>query len=181
ASILRWADAGESRPGRARAVAVGIAIVTGWIVPTLIPPRPTPLPGGLAEPRDSLRKATSRIVARIPEEVRAVRVLGRPAMLFYITPHLGWRGIASGRLADASALLAPVAEGWAIVDAVLLRQEGDPRVVIDRLSERWEIAAEEPTTLSKATLLDVDPRAAVGDLSAREEPLILLRPRRASP
>ena len=42
---------------------------------------------------------------------------------------------------------------------------------------RWEVAAEEVTTLSKATLLDVDPASAVGDLSARPEPLLLLRPK----
>jgi 4-amino-4-deoxy-L-arabinose transferase-like glycosyltransferase len=180
ATAFRWAvaeGAGPSRRDRAKVVAVVLAVLVGWAVPGLIPPRPKALPGGLAEPRDSLRSATSRIVAHIPEEVRTVRVLGRPAMLFYTTPVLGWRGIAGGRLPDSAALLAPGAEGWAIVDAVLLRQEGDPRAVLDRLRERWEVVAEVPTTLSKATLLDVDPRAATGDLTARDEPLILLRPR----
>jgi 4-amino-4-deoxy-L-arabinose transferase-like glycosyltransferase len=175
ASILRWADTGVTRPSRAKAVALGLAMLAGWIVPGSIPPRPRPLPGGFAEPRDSLRTATSRIVARIPKEVQAIQVLGRPAMLFYTTPLLGWRGIPSGRLPDSKALLVPGAGGWALVDAVLLRQEGDTNTVLDRLLDRWEVVAEEPTTLSKATLLDVDPSAAVGDLSAREEPLILLR------
>lgn len=180
ASILRSTDGDASRPSRAMAVAVALAIVAGWIVPGMIPPRARALPGGLAEPRDSLRAATARIVGQIPADARAVSLLGRPAMLFYATPLLGRKGVASARLPDSHALLAPGAEGWAIVDAVLLRQEGDPQAVVDRLRERWEIVAEEPTTLSNATLLDVDPRAAVGDPSARDEPLLLLRARRAT-
>jgi hypothetical protein len=95
-------------------------------------------------------------------------------------PILGWRGIASGRMPDSAALLAPGAAAWAIVDNVLLRQEGEPGEVVRRLLERWEIVAEEPTTLSNATLLDVDPEAATGGLSARTEPLLLLRPKPSS-
>src|SRR5437763_1235376 len=87
------------------------------------------------------------------------------------------RGMAAGRIASSDDLLR-ADDGWAIVDGASLRQEGEPERQRARLLERWEVVAELPTTLSKATLLDVDPGAAVGDLSARDEPLLLLRPRR---
>ena len=164
-------------PGRAKAVAVGLAIVAGWIVPGMIPPRPRPLPGGLARAEGLAPPRRCADRREHPQGGPGHPVLGRPAMLFYTTPLLGAEGHPQRPAARLEGLLVPVAGGWAIVDAVLLRQEGDPDAVLDRLLDRWEIVAEEPTTLSKATLLDVDPRAAVGDLSARDEPLILLQPR----
>ena len=179
ATIFGWCvggvDVGEWRPDRSRIAAVGIALLAGWAVPGVIPPKPRPLPGGPGEPRDSLRAATLRIVARVPSDVRSVVLLGRPAVLFSMAPALGSRGIASGRMPDSRALLAPGVGGWAVVDGVLLRQEGDSDAVRSRLLRRWEVVAEEPTTLSNATLLDVDPGASTGDLSARSEAALAAR------
>ncbi len=171
-----WPDRGYFRERRATYIPLGLGIIAAWVVPSLIPPSPRPLHGRVGEPRDSLRAAASRIVASIPPDVRALRLLGRPPLMFYAAPLLSRRGIASGRLASSDDLLSTDG-GWAIVDAALLRQEGDPRDRLDRLRRRWDVVAEVPTTLSNATLLDVDPRAATGDLSARDEPLYLLRPR----
>jgi hypothetical protein len=179
-SVFEWAGRSESRDLReqtATLVPVTLALLAAWAVPDLIPPRPKPLPGGIGEPRDSLRIGAARIVASLPDDVRSVRTLGRPPLFFYVGAPLARRGIGQGRLASSDDLIAN-GDGWAIVDSALLRQEGDPKERRARLLEKWEIVAEVPTTLSRATLLDVDPRAAVGDLSARDEPLILLRPRR---
>jgi dolichyl-phosphate-mannose-protein mannosyltransferase len=182
--VFAWSDRLEGWPGRGfdrnhRPVvsAVVMALIAAWVVPDVIPPGPRPLPGGVGEPRDSLRIAGLRIVAALPAEVRSVRILGRPPLFFYVGAPLARRGIASGRLASSDDLVAADEPGWAIVDAALLRQEGDPRDRLARLVTKWDIVAQEPTTLSKATLLDVDPRAAVGDLSARDAPLILIRRR----
>ena len=90
-------------------------------------------------------------------------MLGRPPILFYLAP--SWRRRDRHRApASSDDLLTLMDGGWAIVDTAMLRQEGDPDHRLARLRERWEIAATIPTTLSNATLLDVDPAAAVGDL-----------------
>lgn len=168
---------GVSRPRRAAVATIGLAIVAGWAVPGMIPPRARPLPGGLGEARDSLRTAVGRIVPAIDSNVRSARILGRPSLFFYATPLLARRGVAVGRLASSEDLLGPGVDGWAIVDAALLRQEGEPGERMARLLTRWEVVAEVPTTLSRATLLDIDPRAVVGNLEAKAEPLYLLRRR----
>jgi hypothetical protein len=67
---------------------------------------------------------------------------------------------------------------WALVDAALLRQEGDLKSATSRLLARWEIVHEYPTFLNLPTLLDIDPGAArTGDSDLISEPLWLLRPR----
>jgi hypothetical protein len=167
----------ELREHRSVIILTTLAVVASWIVPAMIPPRARPLPVGMPEPR-TLRFAASQVVAGIPREVESIRVLARPPLLFYLAPALARRGIALERLASSNDLMSIQGTGWAIVDAALLRQEGDRLQRIERLLPTWELVTGVPSTLSPATLLDVDPRAAVGDLSAREEPLYLLRPRR---
>lgn len=176
--VVGWPERGWYRGRRAVLLPVALSLVAAWVVPGLIPPRPRPLPGGLAEPRDSLRSATTGLVGKLPHDVGAVMLLGRPPLLFYAAAPLARRGIVAGRIASSDDLLDAGSGAWAVVDTAMLRQEGGPGDRLARLLGRWEVAAEVPTTLSRATLLDVDPGAAVGDLTARNEPLILLRPRR---
>ena len=187
--VVGMSDRPEGWPGRTwfRSrwtffLPLAIGLLAAWVVPGLVPPKAKPLPGGFDEPRDSLRLATSRVVSGIPPDVRAVYLLGRPPLAFYAGPILARRGVASGRLGSSDNLLTTADGSWAIVDSAALRQEGDPSGRRERLMTRWEVVVEVPTTLSRATLLDVDPAAASGDLSARNEPLLLLRPaRRANP
>jgi 4-amino-4-deoxy-L-arabinose transferase-like glycosyltransferase len=172
-----WPGWDGLREHRARIASTALAVLASWLVPSMIPPRARPLPGGIPESR-TLRAAAHQVVASLPAEVTSVRVLGRPPLLFYLAPDLARRGVILERLASSDDLLSAPSEGWAVVDAALLRQEGERLRRLERLLPKWEVVAGVPSTLSPATLLDVDPRAAVGDLSAREEPLYLLRPRR---
>ena len=172
-----WPDLAWLRSRRSVLIPAGLAALAAWAVPGMVPPRAKPLPGGIGEPRDSLRLAVSRVAANLPAGVRAVRLLGPPPLAFYAAPALARRGAASARVGTSADLLSAADGSWAIVDAVSLRQEGDSKALLDRLRQRWDVAAEVPTTLSNATLLDVDPRAVTGDLSARDEPLYLLRPK----
>jgi dolichyl-phosphate-mannose-protein mannosyltransferase len=172
-----WPDRDYFQENRSRLVVVTASLLASFLLPTIIPPRPKPLPDSTTSPRDSFRKATAAILAKIPPGVRVVVFLARPTLPFYASGPLAARGVATSRLGSIDDLLRST-EGWAIVDSVLLRQEPDPERSRARLLDRWTLVAEEATTLSNATLLDVDPAAAVGDLSARDESLLLLRQKR---
>jgi len=172
-----WPDRAYFRENRALMIAVLICLLISLFVPTAFRRSKGQLPTVFG-PRDSLRVATGKIVADIPPEARVVRVLARPALGFYASGPLAARGVSSIRVGSLADLERP-GQGWAIVDEVLLRQEGPVEVGLDRLRKGWEIVARVPNTLSNATLLDVDPGAALGDFSAREESLFLLRPRQA--
>lgn len=173
----------ESRPSweclrvnRLSLALVGLAVALSWSIPTLIPPPAKQLPGGLGVHRDALRHAASRLAAKVGRDVRTIAILGRPVLPFYVSGTLARRGINVYRL-GSSAELSMASEAWAIVDAVQLRQEDGTGLTLSRLLDQWEVVAEDSATLSNATLLDVDPGAAMGELSARTASLFLLRPK----
>jgi dolichyl-phosphate-mannose-protein mannosyltransferase len=172
-----WPDRAYFREHRVLMIAVLTSLVISLFVPNVFRRSGDQLPMAVG-PRDSFRSATAKIVAQITPEARVVRVLARPALGFYASGPLAARGVSSIRVGSLADLETP-GQGWAIVDEVLLRQEGGVDPGLARLEKRWEIVARVPNTLSNATLLDVDPGAALGDLSAREESLFLLRPRQA--
>jgi hypothetical protein len=183
ATVFGWANWPDGWPGRdfLREHRIEIGVVLACLLASLfVPPafraQDRRLPSVFG-PRDSFRTATTQIVSLIPPEARAVRVLARPALVFYAAGPLAARGVALGRVGSLADLLVP-GNGWAIVDEVLLRQEGDVGAAMGRLTERWEVVARRANALSNATLLDVDPGAAEGNLGARVEDLILLRPKR---
>jgi len=154
---------------------VGIGLLAGTLHAFLAIPRAVPLEG-LLGPRDSFRTAAARLVEDVPSEARVVRTLARPAFSLYASGPLSSRRIGDLRSGSLDEILGP-GPGWAIVDEVILGQEADVSVARARLLARWTIVSEAATTLSPATLLDVDPAAAQGVVSARTESLLLLRRR----
>ena len=138
-------------------------------------PRARPLPG-LLGPSDSLRTACHDLASVLPADVPELRLLARPPVRFYLA--LSGRG-PLGTVADLRSLLDQSGPAsWAVVDEVLLRQEGDASVGRRRLLESYEVVDEWPTELNLPTLLDVDPAAARRESGARSASMLLLRPRR---
>jgi 4-amino-4-deoxy-L-arabinose transferase-like glycosyltransferase len=133
----------------------------------------TRFPGPLA-PSDSLRTAVRQVISDLPQKSRGVRALVRPSVLFYAGGRIPLRTEPN----LAGLLNVADHQTWALVDAALLRQEGDLKSAKGRLLDRWEIIHEYPTLLNLPTLLDVDPGAArAGNSEWIVEPLWLLRPR----
>jgi hypothetical protein len=135
-----------------------------------------PLPGLLAR-TDSFRRHLPDLA---PDPNRAEYDL----LLLLARPHATLYTFASGRvpylkkMRGLDQLLAEAAPGsWALVDEVMLRQEGDLEAARRRLLERYELVRGWTETLSPPTLLDVSPRAAFGDTSAREARWMLMRPK----
>ena len=174
--VERLRRLGSLASGRSRFLPAAIVVVLGMATIQSVVPRPAPRPlEGILGPRDSLRVATFRLVADLPPGVSSVALLGRPSLRFYVANALASRRVDVRILSNLDELETLPPDAWAIVDMAQVRQEG--RVVGGqaRLPGRWRMVTNEPTTLSPATLLDVDPAAAVGVLSARSAPLILLR------
>jgi dolichyl-phosphate-mannose-protein mannosyltransferase len=142
-------------------------------------PRARALPG-LIGPTDSIRNAVTNSVSRGDrplarylqnDQIEILRLLVRPAVTYYLDPTVMLRPqgdldqlLREGQLGD-----------WALVDEVLLRQEGDLPRARTRLLARWELEAVWPVPLSPPTLLDIDPGAAYGTSSVQTPTLMLLR------
>jgi dolichyl-phosphate-mannose-protein mannosyltransferase len=137
----------------------------------------------LLTPSDSLRRATSRVVPALPEDVAGLRLLVRPPVTFYLAGR-----VALFPMSGSDQLRVPGNPRlWALVDSAILRSEsGRPSEanaanLLARFSNHWEIVEEFPTTLSLPTMLDLDPASALVESADRSAPLWLLRPRRPGP
>ncbi len=110
---------------------------------------PRVLPGLLA-PSDSLRHAASRIVAKMPADVRAVRFFGRPSLAFY----LGGR-IPLATQGESKTLFRPGdARTWILTDEAVL----PPSTFFG--PGRWSYSETIDSRLALPTLLDIHPGAA---------------------
>ncbi len=126
------------------------------------------------ESRDSLRIAAYRFAADFPPGVSTVRTLARPALYFYLTPSLGGRGVAMSRAGSLSDLAAQPG-AFAVLDSVQLLQEIPDPAKREGWLKQFDVLKQTRDELSSATLLDIDPNAANGDLSSRTQEILLLR------
>ncbi|WP_165230860.1 ArnT family glycosyltransferase [Aquisphaera insulae] len=127
------------------------------------------------ESTDSLKRAVRKSLEVIPSGVPGLRVLARPAIIYYLAGKVPVRvepGLAGLLEADRTG-------EWALVDAAQLDQEGDRKKAAASLLERWELVREFPSSLSLPALLDRDPLASRRESieSMISVPLRLLRPR----
>jgi 4-amino-4-deoxy-L-arabinose transferase-like glycosyltransferase len=134
------------------------------------------LPGLLA-PTDSFRRHLTDLRPDPRRgEFELLLLLARPHATFYVFQSGAVPSIKKMRGLDQ--LLAEDQPGaWALVDEVMLRQEGDLETARRRLFEKYEPVRGWTETLPPATLLDVSPRAAFGDTTARASPWMLMRPK----
>jgi 4-amino-4-deoxy-L-arabinose transferase-like glycosyltransferase len=170
--LLRFA---ETRAGASLlSIAVILFALLGWRITNQT---------GLLFPSDSLYQATLRISASLPDEVKALRLLVRPPVTFYLVGRVGLYPMAASDQLEKGGDPA----SWALVDAAILRSElgepsgGSSHNLLDRFSKNWEVVEEFPTTLPLPTLLDLDPGVARRENADRSCPLWLLRPRRPRP
>lgn len=159
------------RAGLAAAVLLALVARAGWNRAN--PPRPLP---GLLAPTDSFRRHLAE-ASPDPRTTGAqlLQVLARPHSSLYLVmgslvPFQKMSGL--DQLLDERR-----PDAWALVDAVMLRQEGDLDAARRRLLAAFEPVRGWAEALPPATLLDIAPGAAFGDLSARESRWMLLRPR----
>ncbi|MDR3633467.1 MAG: glycosyltransferase family 39 protein [Isosphaeraceae bacterium] len=146
---------------RTRVVVLGsmFSIVLAATAQTLIL-RPVVLPiSWVFQPAPSLREATATLApVDVPESRRPTFVvLARRPLAFYLNQARQRVTLAEG----VKALLGPTrADTRAIVDEVLLAQDGDvPRAVTD-LERFWMVEERFVDELDPVTLLDIDPGAA---------------------
>jgi dolichyl-phosphate-mannose-protein mannosyltransferase len=139
--------------------------------------RPQP---DLLAPSDSLRQACDQISVLLPDDVKALQILARRPVPYYL---LGRKPVSL--MAGSDQLRNPGYPGvWALVDSAILRSEigrgseESSRNLLDRFANHWEVVQEIPTTLALPTLLDLDPEAARSSSPDRTCRLWLLRPRR---
>jgi hypothetical protein len=131
---------------------------------------------GLLGPTDAIRTTLVErkvLVEHLPSSARGatLRTLVRPAVAFYLDSRVAIRPRG-----DLGQLLREGRPGdWALVDEVLLRQEGDAGDARARLLALWDLEAAWPVPLSAPTLLDIDPGAAYGTSSVPTPTLMLLR------
>jgi dolichyl-phosphate-mannose-protein mannosyltransferase len=135
-----------------------------------------PLPD-LLGPTDSIRTTlvVQNLIAehqrRAPPRIATLRTLVRPSVAFYLDPRITIRPQR-----DLDQLLGEGQPGdWALVDEVLLLQEGDLRMALARLLTQWTQEAAWPVPLSPPTRLDIDPGAAYGTSTVWTPTLMLLR------
>jgi 4-amino-4-deoxy-L-arabinose transferase-like glycosyltransferase len=132
---------------------------------------------GILDPSDSLRVACRLVAHELPETLPSVHLFGRPAAAFYLSLS-GRAGVS--RLGGYDQLLRPADPAdRALLDTVLLRQEGILEPALKRLDQGWVVLHSFPSRLNLPTLLDIDPASAVGGPIDDQAPLLLLRPRRA--
>ena len=153
-ATLNFVD-GKRRLGRSGVLAIAFSLLA--LAQTLRPrPAAKALPG-LFEPTDSVRIAAGELLASIPKEVRTVRALARPSVLFYLAGRVGLDRVGS----EAELLLRPEPGVWLLDDRALSVDPRSSRVAAPgstaaayRLDHSFE------TKLNLPTLLDVDPGAA---------------------
>lgn len=167
--LLRPGGAGPGR--RTLALAVLLATAQCW----LVRPRPTPLPG-LLGPTDSFPAHLSEASPDpATTDVGTLLLLARPHANFYLS--MGGR-VPFRKMSGLAQLIEEAGPGqWALVDDVMLRQEGDLDAARRRILERYEPVGGWTETLSPPTLLDVAPEAAFGQVGARSSRWTLMRPR----
>lgn len=152
-------------------VAMGLALGQALLAPPAFQPL-----GVLLAPTDSFR----RHLAEASPDPRAtdgeyLLLLARPHASLYLV--MGGR-VPFQKMSGLDQLLREARPGaWALVDEVMLRQEGDAESARQRLLKVFEPVHEWTETLPPPTLLDISPEAAFGDTSARESRWTLLRPR----
>jgi hypothetical protein len=140
----------------------------------------------LLAPSDSLRQATSMLSILLPDDVKGLQILVRPAVTYYLTDRTVLYPVA-----NSEALQKPSNQPdfWALVDSAMLRSELGPppdgldSSFLDRFAKHWEVVKVFPNNLSLPAALDLDPNAARSSTGDRKCTLWLLRPRRpgASP
>jgi 4-amino-4-deoxy-L-arabinose transferase-like glycosyltransferase len=135
---------------------------------------------GLLAPSDSLRQACDQASLFLPDDVKALQVLVRPPVIYYLSGR-----VRLSRMEGSEALSKPGnPDVWALVDSWNLRSElgqgseESSRNLLEKFANHWEVVQAFPTTLSLPTMLDLDPDAARSDTADRNCSLWLLRPRR---
>jgi hypothetical protein len=130
---------------------------------------------GLLAPSDSPRLACAELLKNLPPDVTQLRVLARPALVFYLAQQ---PRVAIARQPDLERLVASKdTHTWAVLDMALMRQDQIAEAELERALAGWLLVREIPTTLNWPTLLDIDPSAPRDDQVDRSAPIRLLRPR----
>jgi dolichyl-phosphate-mannose-protein mannosyltransferase len=172
-TVFSWVHPGRVFHGLVLVLAMGLA-------DRFAPNPPARVLPGLIGPSDSIREALTtsirpgdRPLNRYlrEERIEVLRSLVRPSVVYYLDPRVMIRPQE-----DLDQLLRQGHAGdWALVDEVLLRQEGDLSRARARLLAWWTREAVWPVPLTPPTRLDIDPGAAYGTSFVPAPTLMLLR------
>jgi hypothetical protein len=158
--------------GLAMAASLGLYALGGVVAVPRLKPGPWATVGRLLKPSDSLYRATFRVAQVLPDSVKGLRLLARPA----VTSYLAGR-VTLYPMANSEALGQPGDPNiWALVDSAILVSEPG-RNPIERLAKDWEIVETIRTNPGLPTIFDLDPYAARATAGDWSYPLWLLRPR----
>jgi 4-amino-4-deoxy-L-arabinose transferase-like glycosyltransferase len=130
---------------------------------------PSPL-----QPTDSLRVACRVILRGLPTTVTDLRLLCRPAVVFYASFESRVNLRIQPNLDD---LLKPAGSAtWCLLDTALTRQDRIDVTTDFGQSIHWILVRSFPTYLNLPTALDIDPVSCYEETFDLSAPLLLLRP-----